>query len=395
MKTYEYKGYTSAGATRKGLVEALHAKAARETLARDGILVERLTESGSRAKRVSPELRSILYRELSALLKAGMPLVTALDTLIKTPEMSRVGGILGTVRDQVREGSSLAQALAASRAGLSHFEQATLDVAERAASLELMLEQLADFLDERAIMKDQIQQALIYPTLVLGLGICVAVVMLGVLVPRTQALMEGTGAVPLLTRIMLVLGDGLWPWGLLVMAGAILSAIAWFRHVQSHIELRIRQDRFLFRVPILGRGYSLLAAIRFAKTLAILVRAGVSLVEGVSLAGRATGSAWLERLSDVESESLRHGGTLADTLRRIHPIGPFLSGWIEVGEASGSLAELLDRAADRCHAQWNRFLRRSLVLIEPALLLLVGGMVLLITLSVMLPMFSMTSAIAK
>jgi general secretion pathway protein F len=395
MKTYEYKGYTATGASRKGLVEASHTKAAREQLAKDGVLVERLTESGARAKRVSPELRSILYRELSALLKAGMPLVTALDTLIRTPELQRVGGILGTVRDHVREGRSLAHAFANSRADLSHFEQATLDVAEKAASLELMLEQLADFIDERETMKDQVQQALIYPTLVLGLGICVAVVMLGFLVPRTQALMEGAGPVPLLTRIMLVVGNGLWPWGLIVMGGVVVSGIAWFRHVRSHHDLRIRQDRFLFRVPILGKGYSLLAAIRFSTTLAILVRAGVSLVEGVSLAGRATGSAWLEHLSNTESEALRHGGTLADTLRRIHPIGPLLAGWIEVGEASGSLAELLDRASERCHAQWSRFLRRSLVLIEPALLLLVGGMVLIITLSVMLPMFSLTSAIAK
>ncbi len=396
MKTFEYKGYTESGASRKGLIEAMHPKGAREQLARDGILVERLMVSGARAKRMTAETRGILYRELSALLAAGSPLVSALDTLIATPEMQGVEGILGTVRDQVREGATLAVALSASRASASRFEQAAIEVAERAASLETVLIQLADFIDAHELLRARIHQAMIYPMLVLGLGVCVAIVMLGVLLPRTQRMMGSmAGETPLLTRMMLAVGNGIWPWGLVGLGVLLLAMTAWRRHVLAHGELRLKHDRRLFRLPVIGRGYTMLVAIRFSKTLAILVRAGVSLVESVPLAGRATGSPWLESMTDVETEGLRHGETLANTMRRIPPLATLLPGWVEVGEASGNLAELLDRAADRCQAHWDRYLNRSLALLEPALLLFVGGFVLLITLSVMLPVFSLSSRIAQ
>lgn len=396
MKTFEYKGYTASGATRKGLIEAMHPKAAREQLARDGILVDRLSLSGARAKRMTAETRGILYRELAALLAAGSPLVSALDMLIATPEMRGIEGILGTVRDQIREGSSLAAALSTSRAAISRFEKAAIAVAERAASLESVLIQLADFIDAHEEMRARIQQAMIYPMLVLGLGICVAVVMLGLLLPRTQRIM-GTlqGEMPFLTRAMLAVGDGIWPWGLVALGLLVLAVAWWRRRVRGSADLLLKHDHRLFRLPIVGRGYTLLVAIRFARTLGILVRSGVPLVDGVPLAGRATGSPWLESLAESETEALRHGETLANTMRRITPLATLLPGWVEVGEASGSLADLLDRAAARCQAQWDRYLSRTLALLEPALLLIVGGFVLLITLSVLLPVFSLSTSIAR
>lgn len=396
MKTYDYKGYTFAGATRKGMIEAMHPKAAREQLARHGILVERLSVSGARVRRVTSEMRAMLYRELAALLAAGMPLVSALDTLIATPEMRGVEGVLGAIRDQVREGGALATALSESRASLSTFETATIDVAERAASLETVLVQLADFIEEQDRTRARIQQALIYPALVLGLGICVAIVMLGFLVPRTRELMGSvTGTLPVLTRVMLTVGNVVWPWGGVVLMALFGACLAWGRHVHRTPRLRIQHDRWRFRLPLWGRGYTLLTAIRFSRTLAILVRAGVPLVEGVPLAARATGSAWVLALADTEGERLRHGATLAETLRGIPPLAGLLSGWVAVGEASGNLAELLERAATRCQTHWERFLNRALTLMEPVLLLIVGGFVLLITLSVLLPVFSLSSAVAR
>ena len=397
MKTFEYKGYKLSGSKCKGLIEAMHPKAAKELLVKDGVLVESLSEAGAKSKYVSADLRSVIYREISALLAAGMPLVTALSTLMKTSEMRDVEGVLGKVRDRVREGSSLAQAFSGTRTDISKFEQATIDVAERASSLEVVLVQLADFIDEHEKIRARIQQAMIYPALVLGLGVCVAVVMLGILLPRTQKLMGGgvVADMPLLTRIMLDLGDGMWPWGVLVVAALVIVGVWVVRYIRADNNLRIRCDQKIYKLPLIGRGYRLLSAIRFARTLAILVRAGVSLVEGVGLAGRATGSSWIEQLADRETESLRHGSTLADAIRKIPPLADQLPGWIEVGEASGSLDSMLDRAATRCQVNFDRYLNKTLVLIEPMLLLFIGGFVLLIVLSVMLPMFSLSNTIVK
>lgn len=396
MKTYEYRGYTVAGKRTKGMIEALNPKAAKDVLAREGILVDSLNESGSRAAKVRGELRGVLYRELAALLEAGLPLVTALDTLINTPEMRSVSGILGAVRDQVREGSSLASALGSSKVGTTTFEKATIEVAERTAALDTVLQQLADFIDDHQRMKERIQQALIYPALVLGLGVIVSVVMLGFLLPRTQKMMSGVNVeMPLLTRIMLMIGDSLWPWGLVAFLLLILGCGWFLRRIKSSSDMRIKYDRMLFGLPLFGLGYRLMVSIRFARTLAIMVRSGVPLVEGVVLAGRSTGSAWVAHDAELQAEVLRHGQPLSVAVRGIPPLAEMLPGWIEIGEVSGSLEAMLQRSSERSQARFDRFLSRALVLLEPALLLLIGGFVLLIVLAVMLPMFSLSSAIAK
>ncbi len=394
MRTFEYKGLTTAGSTRRGMIEAQSPKAAREQLAQSGILVERLSVSGARTKSVSSEMRAVMYRELAALLAAGTPLVVSLDTLIATPEMRALGGVLGTVRDRVREGGSFSQSLAETPLAGSRFELATIEVAERTATLEAVLEQLADFIDAHERTRERIQHALIYPALVLGLGVCVAIAMLGFLVPRTREMM-GSAAVnmPLLTRIMLAIGDHVWPWGIVIIGLLSLGGFLWHRHVSLNESLCVRRDMKRFRIPVVGRGYALLVSARFAKTLSILVRSGVSLVDAMGLAGRATGSPWVAQLSESESDSLRHGSTLADAVRKIEPFSEILPGWIEIGEASGRLSELLNRAAERAQVRWDRFLSRLLVLLEPALLLLVGGFVLLIALSVLLPVFTLTNSI--
>jgi general secretion pathway protein F len=269
-------------------------------------------------------------------------------------------------------------------------------VAERTASLDSVLQQLADFIDEHQRMKDRIQQALIYPALVLGLGVCVAVVMLGFLLPRTQKMMSGVDVeMPLLTQMMVAIGDSLWPWGFVFGLLAVGLMFVYLRRVQGRRELRVKYDKKLFGLPFFGTGYCLIVSIRFARTLAILVSSGVPVVEGVVLAGKSTGSAWVEQKSAEQSDVLRHGEPLSVVVRGIPPLSEMLPGWIEVGEVGGSLESMLNRAAERCQARFDRVLSRMLVMLEPALLLFIGGFVLLIVLAVMLPMFSLSSAIAK
>ncbi len=395
MKTYAYRGYDSQGVVCKGLVEASSPKAAREKLAATGVLAERLLSGGTRKTGIPISRRGLLYRELASLLKAGMPLVTALGTLLKTPDLEGYAGVLADVRDHVREGSSLAAALRAAVAMLSPFEAATIDVAERTASLERVLEQLATFMEAQELLRERLQRALIYPSLVLGLGLAVAVVMLGVLVPRTQQMIGGATPLPALTRGMLRLGEWFFPWGSLLLAAVVLLGVDWRRRLRRDDDRRIAWNRRYYAVPLAGTGYRYLVSSRFARTLGILVRAGVSLVEGVPLAGRATGSAWCERLSVKASEAIRHGQSLEAAVRGMPPLADALAGWMAVGEAGGDLAGMLDHAAGRCDRRFEHFLAKSMALIEPLLLLVIGAFVLLITLAVMLPIFSLTDAVLR
>ncbi len=393
MKTFAYRGYTTAGAVRKGYVEALSPKRAREKLSQDGILAEKLSPSGHGGERMGSDVRALIYRESASFLRAGMPLVTGLEILIESPELLGAAGALAAVRDHVREGLSFADALA-TVASVSGFEHALIRVGEHTGDLGAVLVQLADFMEERTRLKNRIQTALIYPAIILTMSICIAIVMLGLLLPRTKSLMAlPDSAMPWLTRFMVGLGEAVFPWGilLLVTVGGLIAMVV--RYAMQNDSLRCRFDRRLFGLPVIGRGRTVLVNLRFARALAVLLEGGVNLVEGVSLAGGATGSAWCRALLAKEATAVEHGDSLSAAVRRVPPLASSLPGWISVGEASGNLAALLQSAAARYQEQWERFLTRSLALLEPVLIFLIGGFVLLITLSVLLPLFAMTKAV--
>ncbi|MDA0576492.1 MAG: type II secretion system F family protein [Verrucomicrobia bacterium] len=394
MKTFEYRGFDTAGQSCRGLVEALNPKDAREKLATGGILAERLSPTG-RPLRFRAEARANFYRELMALLTAGIPLVRALELLITAARHTTTGTLLAGVRDRVREGRSLADALAAVGASVTKLEHAVIHAGERAGTLATMLGRLADFLDDQEQLRERVRRALIYPSLVVGVGLCVAVVMLGLLVPKTESLLAGSGqSLPMLTQVMLALGRFIIHWGALVVIGAGAAWWGWRRRMSGDEAYRRDWNARLFRLPLLGRGYAQLCSLRFTQTLAILLRGGVSLVDGVSLAGLATGSPWLAQLAAQQSEAVRHGARLSEALGRITPLAGTLPGWVQVGEESGDLAGMLEHAATRTAEHWDRYVSRALALMEPLLILAIGSFVLLITLSVLLPVMTLSRAMS-
>ncbi|MFC1498587.1 type II secretion system F family protein [Verrucomicrobiota bacterium] len=394
MKTYEYRGFNKDGRSCKGIIEALSVKNAREKLAGNGVLAESISATG-RSQRFPINMRAAFYRELSTLLGAGMPLVRALDLLIDSSEMRNYHMLLAGIRDRVREGSSLADALAEASHSTTSFEAAIIEAAEQSADVELMLERLAAFLEEQEKLKDRIQGVLIYPSIVVTVGICVAILMLGFLLPKAQELLANTASVPALTVFMLGFGRFILGWGPVLIAVLALM-IFYVRYKLKHDpDFRRGFSERLFRLPLFGRGLTILVNLRFARTLAILLRGGVSLIDSFILAGRATGNSWIEQLTGKEAESVRHGGSLSDAVQRIPPLAESMTGPIRVGEASGELERILESTGQRCQHHWDRYINRSLSFLEPVLILIIGVFVLLVTLSVLLPILSLSDAVGK
>lgn len=378
------------------MIETVDIKAAREQLAADGVYAERLTLSGARVRPLRRSDRAVLYRELASLVEAGLPVVQSLDTLIEAPELAEGRVFLAGVRDAIKEGATLAAALERASAAVTPFELAMLDTAERSGSLGQMLGRLADVLEEQEQLHARVVSALVYPAIVMAAGVCVAGVMLGVLLPRTRAfLLQSRIELPALTRAMLAVGRFLSVWGLPVAALLAAALYVAGRRLRTHPETRRRVDARLFRLPLFGRGYRLLVALRFSRTLAVLLRAGVSMIDGVVLAGRATGSPWTAALAERASEAVRHGARLSDAVAGMPPLADALPGWIRVGEVSGGLAALLHAASERYRGQWERYVARGLSLLEPALVLAIGGFVLLVALSVLLPVLDLTRAMGR
>ncbi len=400
MRTFSYKGFDSSGGVRRGLIEAQDLKEAREKLTARGILPREVVPSegsaataffASRESSFRAESRVAFYRELGVLLGAGLPMVGAMEILMESPELGVSASLLAGVRDRIREGASLAVALGAAVPQLKPYERAILEVGEKSGNLEGMLERLALFVEEQEHLREKIISALIYPAIILGFAVLVAVGLLGFVVPAAASVITEQSRVPLpgLTRFMMMAGRVALV-GLPILILGVLAGRFWLkRRMVAEPLLRSRLDQMMYQIPLVGRGYGIVANLRCARTLAILLKGGVSLVDALSLAGRSTGSAWVAHLMDVEADAVRHGSSLADAIRRIPPLAGSLPAWIQAGEASGALEKLLDTAGNTYQHQWNRFVARTLSWLEPVLILCIGVFVLLVTLSVLLPILSL------
>ena len=402
MKTFEYKGFDHGGRAAKGLIEAMDLKEARDKLSTRGILPETITSAGDvrhssgRKKDVRFGLgaRAMVYRELAALLRAELPLANSLEVLIEAPELGALCSRLAGVRDALRDGSSFAHAFSSAGKNVSAFERSVIEVGERTGNLDEVLERLALFMEEQHRLQERIRTALIYPAIVVSLALLIALFILGFMVPAIGKLLQETHIpLPLLTRCVIVGGKVLFAFGLPVVLALAVAGFFVRRRLLADAELRGRWDRRLFKLPMIGRGYLLLVNLRFARTLALLMQGGVPLLEGLELAGRATGSSWISELAVKGAEELRHGKSLAEVVRSIEPFSASLPGWIQAGEASGKLEGLLESAGLRYQQQWDQFVARRISILEPLLILLVGGFVLLISLSILLPILSLNSAL--
>ncbi len=393
MRTYHYKGFNPAGGIQRGFVEAASIKSAREMLAARGILAERVSVSGP-PPRFSRERRAILYRELSELLAAGVPLERALNILIEAPDSGTQSVQLVSVRNRIREGMPLAEAFRRIGRSVTDYEVAIMVAAQETAAMPAMLKNLADFLDAQNALQARVRAALIYPAFVAVTGVVVAAAMLTLLVPRAQEILAaGNIPVPAVTRAALGLGKFAVSFGP-ALAGVVVMLAVW-------VVFRLRRDRAfaiqwargLLKIPVLRRGISLLVNLRFCHTFSVLLDGGVSIVKALPLAGRATGNAWVESLLLEITESVRHGDKLSRCIQRVPPLGGQLPGLISIGEESGDISALVRTAGQQADQQWNRYVSSTLALLEPVLILLIGGFVLFVTLSVLLPVISLTKAV--
>lgn len=398
MKTFVYKGLTEAGRTSRGLVEALDLKEAREKLSRQGVFAESVRVAGEKTRRpwsrrrepFGLDARAMIYRELGSLVRAGLPLVHSLDLLVRSPELGENQAVLAGIRDRIREGESLASALEASGSRVTPFEKAVVAVGERAGTLDEVLERVASFLEEQQAMRDRIGTALLYPAMVVVLALGIGMAVLGLMVPRVGAILTESGAaLPWLTRALLGAGR-FFSAILLPLVGVLALGLVLFRRkVARDPQWREWLDRQWFRLPLGRRLYTALVNLRFARTLSLLLEGGVPLVEGMDLAGRATGSPWVSTLLHDEADAVRQGQSLAASLRAVPPLSMALPGWVEAGEASGDLSGMLESAAHRYQLQWDRLVNRFLALLEPALVIVIGVFVLLVALAILMPLLAM------
>lgn len=396
MSVFAYAGRAADGRRRRGWIEAETAKSARAALAGQGVLTETLRAAVAHG-RLAAAGRARLYRELGALLDAGFPLERALGMLMQEGGATEHDyGFLAGLRDRIRDGESLARALAALTPDLPAFERAAVQAAEHAGLQGEVLAQLADFMESRQAAGERLRAALLYPLVVLGLAMGLLSLMMFVVLPRASRLFEQFGGgVPPQTRWLAAWGPRLLFALLAAVAFGVLAVVAARRAARHDPARAARVDRLASRLPLCGPLLARLWGMHFAHTMALLLKAGVNAQDALASAGMATGSPWMGTLAAEQSERVRHGASLAQAVQALTPLAPFLFEWVRVGESAGNLHAMLSQAAQRCQRDVDRRLTRHLALLEPLLILLIGGIVLIVAYSVLKPMLDLARAAAN
>lgn len=399
MGAFEYQALTDSGGATRGVVQADTARAARGQLRERGLIplevrpvgVER--RFGSGLVRYGRE-RALLLRQLSTLLAAGLTLEEVLSILVEQSDNAAIRRQLGAIRARVMEGQSLSAAMTEHSALFPDLYSAAIAAGERAGRLEAVLSRLADHAEQRDSMRRSFSLALIYPLLLMAVAIAVVWGLVGFVVPRVMSVFEQAAQdLPLVTRSLLALSDFIAGYGLWLFAGVVAAGLVFFFSLRQPAARR-RVDRALLSMPVAGRLIRAQQTATFTRTLAILTASAVPLVEAMQVAARVIGNRVVRSDVELAADHVREGVSLSRALEGCHWLPPMARRLIAGGERSGELAPMLEHAADIQESELQAASAAMLAVLQPALVLLVGGVVLYIVLAIMLPIMSMSQLLA-
>lgn len=386
MSVFAYVGRDANGRRVQGHVAADSPKAARLSLAGRNVTAERV-DAEVHCKLPPAARRAAIYGELGVLLGSGFTLEKALSMLA-----GEGGGdpFILSVREAVCGGMSLSEALSVVAPSLPQYEISTLRAAEGAGFQGGMLASLGEFLEARRKVADKVRSSLAYPSLVFILAMGMLSLMLYVVLPRATAMFARMGAeMPPSATLLAAWGPRLMTM-LLVLMAAVAAFSAYARSRSSRdVAFAAHLESLALRTPVLGDALRNLWAHRFAGTMALLLGAGTTPQSALPVASAATGSALVGSMaSDVERD-VRGGQPLSAALAAIQPLGPLISEWVKVGESSGSLSTMLSRVSDKCRQNFDGSLARFIGFLEPALVIVLGAVVLVVAVSVLHPVLEM------
>lgn len=396
MALYEYSALDTKGKSQRGVIEALSSTAASRKLREQGLFPTRLkaareTKTGSGRKsllrRISPLDLGVATRQLSVMLAAGMPLADVLAAVAEQQTRGELGSILSRVREDVLQGSTLHAALAIHPQVYQPLYVSMVQVGEASGTLDKVLLQLADFMDEQSRFNAQMKAAMTYPVLMFFVGSGVLVFLMTFVVPKITRMLDDLDQVlPLPTRILMGFTELLTTYWWLLLATVVL--ILWVaRRYSLTTRGRLWFDRKKFDWPLVGPLALHNATARFARTTATLLRSGVPLLTTLEIVERLLGNNFLQQAIKDVREKVTEGAGLAKPLRDTGAFPPMLAQMAAVGERSGELEGLLFKVADIYQHQVQTKLDGLMALLEPLMILVMGGVVGFIVLAVLLPIF--------
>jgi general secretion pathway protein F len=404
VAAFEYVAVDPRGSEKRGVLEGDSARQVRAQLREQNLLPVSVTEVAEKSVRgkggavvrrgsLSATDLSLITRQLATLTRSGLPLEEALLAVSQQTEKARAAAIVVAVRSKVMEGRSLADGLGAFPQAFPAIYTATVAAGEQSGRLDAVLERLADYTESRQILQSKIRNAMVYPVLLTVVCVVIVSLLLAYVVPVVvNVFRTGKQQLPLITRGLIWLSDGFRNWWWLIL---ILLVAAWFGFGRwlEQPGARSRWHGLQLKMPIVGKVVRGVNAARFARTLSILTASAVPVLEALRIAGEVVANLPMREAVQEAAIKVREGAPIARSLGASKLYPPMLIHLIASGETSGELESMLERAAANQEREMDGIVNTAVNILGPAMILLMGGVVLLIVLALLLPIFQLNQLV--
>ncbi len=403
MGAFEYTAVTPQGKERKGVIEGDTPRRVRQILRDKGMIPLSVTEIAEKEstrqqsftvrRSMTPSDLAMITRQIATLVQSSMPIEEALTAVGEQSETPRVKSIIMGVRAKVMEGHSLADGLSDFPRAFPGLYRATVAAGEQSGHLDMVLERLADYTEGRQELRQKIMNAMIYPVVLTLLAISIVTLMLVYVVPKVVRVFTNTGQeLPGLTTALIAVSDFLRNYGFVLVAALGIGAWIAYR-VLKNPGPRRAWDLFLLRMPILGRLVRGVNTARFTRTLSILTGSGVPVLDSLKISSAVITNMPMREAVEEAAERIREGAVIGKSLAASGHFPPICIHLISSGEASGQLDMMLDRAAQNQEREVDGLIAALLGILEPALIVGMGVVVLVIVLAILLPIFELNQLV--
>ncbi|MFK4057755.1 type II secretion system inner membrane protein GspF [Brevundimonas sp. NPDC046655] len=400
MPAFDYSAVDVSGRTVAGVLTAPDEAAAKKALDRRRLMPLSLSRASGaaattektprRSRKLSSRTLALTTRQLATLITVA-PVDEALRTLMLQAERPDVRAVLSGVHAGVVEGQRLSEAMARQGAAFPPLYRATVAAGEASGALGPILERLAEGLERDQQVRGKVITALVYPAVLALVALGVVTALMVFVVPKVVDQFDSMNqTLPLLTRAVIGVSDLMRNWGWLIallLAGGIGGFIVGMRNP----GFRLAVDRRLLRLPVVGRLTRDLHGARMARTLSTMIAAGLPVLEGLTITARTVSNRALRASTEMMADAVREGGGLSAAMRRADVFPPILVHMTASGEASGRLEPMMERAADYLEREFSAFTAVMLSFLEPAIIVVMGGVVALIVLSILLPILQINT----
>ncbi|MDF1683369.1 MAG: type II secretion system inner membrane protein GspF [Legionellaceae bacterium] len=399
MGAYQYSALKHSGNTSKGVIEADSPSHARQLLRQQGLIPTHVhasaRKSNARGKaQFKAKDLTLFTRQLATLLSAAIPLDEALRGVSDQSQKAHVQQLVIGVRAKVLEGYGLAQALGEYPHAFPELYRATVAAGEQTGSLDDVLNKLADYTEHQQETQQKIQQALIYPTLMLVVSITIIGFLLAFVVPKIIAVFAGSGQeLPTATRILITFSEGIQSWGLYGILGMIICIVI-FKKALNNTQIKLRWHQFLLQIPGVKHLIITTNVARYSHTFSILFAAGVSVLEAMRVGTSLITNLIMRENFALATTHVKEGMPISQALEKTTFFTPMATHLMASGEKSGKIAELMERTAVYLDREIRRLIDTALTLLEPLVILFMGAIIMFIVLATLLPIFSMEQLVS-